>query len=247
MRKLLIGIGLVVAIALTALGVAAVDPVGAVSAAVTGHTKAGDKAGPLGDALDELVADGTISQDQADAVMGKVQSKRQERWAERPHLGRKLVEGIAADLGMSQKDLMVELRSGKSIADVARDKGVDPQKVIDDVVGAITTKIDQRVADGKLDQAKADTMKQHLSQRVTDFVNRVWGQARADAKARRQADKQAEQAPSTEAPSTTDTTQAPSTSDTTQAPSSPDTTQAPSSPGSTEAPAGTSPGTTAGA
>ena len=78
---------------------------------------------------------------------------------------------------------MTELRSGKSIADVATEKGVDPQKVIDDVVGAIDGKIDKRVADKKLDQARADTMKQNLPQRVTDFVNKVWGQGRAKAKA----------------------------------------------------------------
>ena len=87
MRKLLIGSALVAAIGIGSLGVAAIDPVGAVSAAVAGHAKAGDKAGPLGDALDELVANGTISQEQADAVQGTVQAKRQEGWAKRPHLG----------------------------------------------------------------------------------------------------------------------------------------------------------------
>ena len=141
---------------------------------------------------------------------------------------------------MAPKDLVTELRSGKSIANVATEKGVDPQKIIDDVVGAIDGKLDQRVADGKLDQAKADTMKQNLPQRVTDFVNKVWGQARAEARAKRKA----EQAPpSTDAPATTE---APASTDTTEAPASTDTTQAPASTDTTEAPAGTSPGTTAG-
>ncbi|MGZ4682690.1 MAG: hypothetical protein ACXV8G_09535, partial [Acidimicrobiales bacterium] len=181
MRKLLVGSALVVAIGIGSLGVAALNPVGAVSAAVAGHTKSGDKAGPLSDALDELVANGTITQDQANAVEGSVQAKRQAVWAKRPHLGKKLVEGIANDLNMAPKDLMTELRSGKSIANVATDKGVDPQKVIDDVVGAIDGKIDQRVAGKKLDQDRADAMKQNLPQRVTDFVNRVWGQGKAKA------------------------------------------------------------------
>jgi hypothetical protein len=237
MRKLLVGTALVAAIGIGSLGVAALNPVGAVSAAVTGHTKGADRSGPLSDALDELVGNGTITQDQANAVEGSVQAKRQAAWARRPHLGKKLVEGIANDLGMAPKDLMTELRSGKSIADVANEKGVDPQKIVGDVVGAIDGKIDQRVADKKLDQARADAMKQNLPQRVTDFVNKVWGQAGAKAKA--------DQAPpSTDAPSTTE---APSTTDTTAAPSTTDTTQAPSTTDTTGGAAPTSPGTTAGA
>ncbi len=116
MRKLLVGSALVAALGIGSLGVAALNPVGAVSAAVTAHTKSADKAGPLSDALDELVGNGTITQDQANAVEGSVGAKRKEAWAKRPHLGKKLVEGIANDLGMAPKDLMVELRSGKSIA-----------------------------------------------------------------------------------------------------------------------------------
>ena len=239
MRKLLAGSALVAAIGIASLGVAALNPVGAVSAAVATHTKSGDKAGPLSDALDELVGNGTISQDQANAVENTVQAKRQANWAKRPHLGKKLVEGIANDLNMAPKDLMAELRSGKSIAGVAGEKGVDPQKIVNDVVGAIDAKIDQRVANHKMDQAKADTMKQNLPQRVTDFVNRVWGQGAAKGKA-----KADEQAPSTtEAPATTE---APSTTDTTAAPSTTDTTQAPASTDTTAGSAGSTPGTTAG-
>jgi len=235
MRKLLVGSALVAAIGIGSLGVAALNPVGAVSAAVTGHTS-GDKAGPLSDALDELVGNGTISQDQANAVEGAVQSKRQAAWAKRPHLGKKLVEGIANDLGMAPKDLVAELHTGKSIADVATEKGVDPQKIVDDVVGAIDGKIDQRVAGKKLDQARADAMKQNLPQRVTDFVNRVWGQGKAKAGAD-------QQTPSTEAPSTTE---APATTDTTAAPSTTDTTSAPDTTATTAGSAPTAPGTTAG-
>ena len=243
MRKLLIGSALVVAIAIGSLAVAATGPVGALSSAITGHGKSADKATPLSDALDELVSNGTISQDQANAVSGTVQTKRQEAWAKQPHLGRKLVDGIAADLGMAPKDLINELRSGnKSIADVATEKGVDPQKVVNDVVGAINGKLDKRVAGHKLDSARADIMKQNLPQRVTDFVNRKWGQAAADKA------KGTDQTPTTEAPSTTEapaTTVAPGSTDTTS-PSSTDTTQAPASTDTTAGSAATAPGTTAG-
>ncbi len=93
------------------------------------------------------------------------------------------------------------------------------------------------VADKKLDQARADAMKQNLPQRVTDFVNKVWGEGRAKAKSGEQAPPSTEAPSSTEAPATTDTTAAPSTTDTTAAPETTDTTG-----GS----AATAPGTTAG-
>jgi hypothetical protein len=173
MRKILVGSLLAVAVGVASLGVAAVDPVGAVSAAVTGKSHA--HPGPLEQTLDDLVGKGTITQSQADAVTSEVQTKREEGWAKRPRLGKQLVISAAYQLGMDPKDLVTELRTGKSIADVAHEKNVDPQSIIDKIVGTLDGQIDARVAAHKMDQAKADVMKQKLPARVTDFVNQVRG------------------------------------------------------------------------
>lgn len=234
MRKLLAGSLLVVGLAVTSIVVATLDPVGAVSAAVSAK---GDhaKERPLTQALDELVSNGTITQDQANAVQDGVKAKRRDVWARRPHLGKKLLDSIAQKLGVDTKELVGELRSGKSIADVARDKGVDPQSIVDEIVSSITGRIDQRVADGKMSQEQADVMKQNLSQRVTDFVNKVHGQHKKGAPPQgEQAPPSTEAAPpSTEAPSTTapaDTT--PTTApDTTTSSDSSSTTAAGGTPG----------------
>ena len=198
MRKLLAGSLLVVGLAVTSVVVATLDPVGAVSAAVSAK---GDhaKQRPLTQALDELVSNGTITQDQANAVQDGVKAKRRDIWAKHPHLGKKLLDTIAQKLGIDAKELVSELRSGKSIADVAGDKGVDPQSIIDELVASISGRIDQRVADDKMSQEQADVMKQNLSQRVTDFVNKSHGQHKKGA-----APPSTEAAPpATEAPSTT--------------------------------------------
>jgi len=226
MRKVLIGSLLVVAVAVGSLTVAALDPVGAVTATVTG--KSDTKGGPLQQALNDLVGKGTISQDQADAVSADVQTKRQEAWAQQPHLAKKLLVAVAQQLNMDPKDLVNELRSGKSIADVAREKGVDPQAIIDNLVTTLDGKIDARVSAKKLAKDKADIMKQNLPARVADFVNKTRGHA--DAKA---------QDPTTQPP-TTDTTPPSTDAPTTTAP---DSTTSSSAPDTTTTAAATPSGT----
>lgn len=61
-------------------------------------------------------------------------------------------------LGMTAEELRTELQSGKSIADVAAEKNVDKQKVIDALVAAATARIDQ--------------MKSELPQRMSELVER---------------------------------------------------------------------------
>jgi len=190
LRKILIGVLLAAAMAVAAFGIAVVDPVGAVSAAVTGTPTS--HPGPLEQTLSDLVGKGTINQSQADAITSELQAKRRADWATRPVLGKMLLTPVAQQLNMDPKDLMTELRSGKSIAQVAQEKGVDPQAVIDHLVSTLDARIDAQVASKKLAQDKADVMKQNLPPRVADFVNKVRGHTGAQPKAA--------------APSTTDTT-----------------------------------------
>src|SRR3954454_9792050 len=51
----------------------------------------------------------------------------------RPERGEKL-DAVTTALGMTPEELRTALESGKSIADVATDKGIDPQTVIDALV-----------------------------------------------------------------------------------------------------------------
>jgi hypothetical protein len=53
---------------------------------------------------------------------------------------------VAADtLDMTPEDLLKELRDGKSIADVAKEKGVDEQKVVDAIVADGTAKLQAEI------------------------------------------------------------------------------------------------------
>ena len=98
--------------------------------------------------------------------------------ADAPHAGR-FGPGVrggdlsvaATAIGISESDLRTALQRGKTIADVAKDKGVDPQKVIDALVAAGTTRIDQAVTNGKLTAAQAAELKAKLKDSITAFVN----------------------------------------------------------------------------
>ena len=80
-------------------------------------------------------------------------------------------EAAAKVLGISTDDLATALRDGKSIADVAKEKGVDVQKVIDALVTEAKAKLAQAVTDGKITQERADQMSAKLTERITAMVN----------------------------------------------------------------------------
>ena len=77
----------------------------------------------------------------------------------------------ATALGISEEDLRTALGDDKSIADVAKEKGVDLQKVIDAMVAEAKTHLAAEVEDGRITQAQADERLADLETRITDMVN----------------------------------------------------------------------------
>jgi uncharacterized protein YidB (DUF937 family) len=85
--------------------------------------------------------------------------------------------GIVADtLGVSRADLRTALKSGQTISEYATSLGHDPQAVTDALVNAANAKIDQLVADGRLQPERADTIKGKVPARVDKLMNRQFGQ-----------------------------------------------------------------------
>lgn len=81
----------------------------------------------------------------------------------------------ASALGMTEADLTTALNSGKTAAAVAKEKGVDVQKVIDAIVAADKAEFAAAVKAGTMTQAQADQMTSGLTAHVTDEVNGVAG------------------------------------------------------------------------
>jgi len=77
----------------------------------------------------------------------------------------------AKAIGISEADLQTALRSGQTIAQVAKAHNVDLQKVIAALVANEQDELAADVKAGRLTQAQADQMKATLTQRITDRVN----------------------------------------------------------------------------
>jgi hypothetical protein len=86
-------------------------------------------------------------------------------------------EGIAISaktIGVTSKDLVAELRSGKSIADVAGEHNVSAQTVVNALVGAADTAINKAVAGHELSSAEAMKIEAALPGRIGKLVNRTF-------------------------------------------------------------------------
>lgn len=130
----------------------------------------------IDEALGGLVSNGTINQAQADAV----ESALEEAKADRRHHGHRIARhfalgAVAEALGMTNTELREELAEGKSIADVAGERDVEVQTVIDALVAQHKTHLDEHVAAGDITQEEADEKLANFTERVTAMVN---GEAR---------------------------------------------------------------------
>ena len=82
------------------------------------------------------------------------------------------VSQLVANLGISSSDLMTQLRSGKTLGQVAdATSGKSSSGLVDALVAAEKSKIAAAVTAKKLTQTQADAITANLQQRVTDLVN----------------------------------------------------------------------------
>ena len=94
--------------------------------------------------------------------------------AHRRQIRRAGVAISAKAIGVTPQDLVTELRSGKSIADVAGEHQVSAQTVVDALVAAADSKITQAVSDHKLDSTRAAKIEAALPARVTKAVDHTF-------------------------------------------------------------------------
>jgi hypothetical protein len=87
--------------------------------------------------------------------------------------GMSLLQDAASAIGISESTLQADLAKGQSIAQVATANGKTAQDVITALVSDATTAINNAVSSGKLTSSQASTIESHLTQMITDFVNRT--------------------------------------------------------------------------
>ena len=138
--------------------------------------------------LDEEVASGEHTQAEADAKLAEFKTRVTDmvnnvRPADAPEgrgpggpegrgPGGPKLEAAAKVLGVTAEELKTEL-STKSLADIAKAKGVDITKVTDALTAEFKAHLDEEVASGEHTQAEADAKLAEFKTRVTDMVNNV--------------------------------------------------------------------------
>jgi len=141
----------------------------------TTDTTAGDeadgRAGWVDEALSGLVEDGTLTQEQADAVEQALEDARPEGFGHRGGGLHADLSTVAEALGVSEDDLRTALEDGQSLAEVAEEQGVDTQEVVDAIVAAQQERLDEAVADGDLTQERADEIAADAEERAIALVN----------------------------------------------------------------------------
>lgn len=128
----------------------------------------------LADTLAPLVANGTISQAQADKVIAALQAARPEKGPGR-HRGQLkfhvALDKVATTLGMTEAALRTALQSGQSIAEIAASKSVPVQTVINALAADARTRLAAKVTANEITQAQADERLANLTKKITEIVN----------------------------------------------------------------------------
>jgi hypothetical protein len=132
----------------------------------------------------EALAEGWLTEDQAERMQERMDQGFGGRGMDKglmgPHMGFKgrggtsLVGAAADELDMSVQDLLAELQDGKSIADVANEKGVDAQAIADAYLTQLEEHLTQAVEDGKITQKLADSMLEQARETVPEQLENTW-------------------------------------------------------------------------
>ena len=127
--------------------------------------------------IDQKVEDGDLTADQANERKANLQERittlvnegKPRGGGPRGH-GPKL-EAAAQALGVSTDELREQLRDGKTLAQVAEDRDVGKQKVIDAMVAEATARIDEKVQTGDITTEQANERKAELEEHITTLVD----------------------------------------------------------------------------
>ncbi|MCS6940905.1 MAG: hypothetical protein NZM94_16660 [Roseiflexus sp.] len=126
--------------------------------------------------IDNAVQQGTLTQAQGDALKARLQAgDLGVLWGRGRGKGpgmqalanvrQAMLDAAAQKLGMTATDLITQLRSGQTLAQIAQSKGVSEQDVVNAALAAAKTQLDQAVANGSLTQAQADAIYTNLQQK----------------------------------------------------------------------------------
>ena len=139
--------------------------------------------------LAQKVADGEMTQEQADERLANAGKRVSERLSQpfegKPegragHRGGRLgMAVITEQLGMTGQELRAELQAGKSIADVAAEQGISLESIESALMDQLSERLAERVANGDMTQAEADEKLAQASARIQERLTQPGGEGGA--------------------------------------------------------------------
>jgi len=132
--------------------------------------------------IDDAVKAGKLTQAQADAIKSGQRPNFGNRGAGGPGNGiaiqgvRDAFAAAASTLNMKPEDLQAQLRSGKSLAEIAQSKGVDRAALRSGIMGAIQTDVNNALRDGKITSTQATSIIDRASKGLDQLLDRKMGQ-----------------------------------------------------------------------
>ena len=126
--------------------------------------------------VDAAVAAGRLTKEQGEELKQRIESGDLPlffgpRGGPHEHFGE--LDAAATYLGLTEAQLETQLESGKSLAQVAKDRGKSVDGLIQALVDQATKRLDAAVAAGRLTKAQERQILVGLKQRITAFVNGV--------------------------------------------------------------------------
>jgi polyhydroxyalkanoate synthesis regulator phasin len=129
----------------------------------------------LSDRVDDAVAAGRLSKAEGDELKQRIQSDDFPLFGGVHRGGHHVsffgdLDEAASYLGLSETELRAQLRDGKSLAQVARDRGKSVDGLVDALVAAAKERLDEAVAAGRITKAEESSVLNDLRQRITNRV-----------------------------------------------------------------------------
>lgn len=101
------------------------------------------------------------------ASLKDLQNRWRKQSAEFRKAGPHIVEEAAQIIGIDQEALKTQLKSGKSIAEIAAGKGITEAALTERLMASRITKLEEGVQAGKLTRERADTIKAKLQSHIS--------------------------------------------------------------------------------
>ena len=125
--------------------------------------------------VDEALADGRITEEQAAEIRTRIESGEGSFFLKQAHRGHHrggdAVGQVAEFLGLTPEEVAEALESGQTLVQVAEANGSTEEALAAFLLGELEARLAEAVESGKIDQARADEMLANASERITQMIN----------------------------------------------------------------------------